>query len=250
MLKKIGFQNLKEEVVDSGLCTGCGTCVGVCAARAISMDYEADEPVPILTGKCINCGICYDVCPGKYIPLPELDKDFLGKVRDFEVVHLGVYKCCSRGYAKDEDIRSLSSSGGMISSLLICALEEKIIDAVILSGWRKDKPWRCEPYIATTPEEVMKALRSGMMIKEFRPDLIVLDVMLPDINGKEVCQLVRGDKSMNDVGIICISGIVEEDKVNELKAAGASDFMRKPFDVDVLIDRICQFLDVEVVPAR
>ncbi len=91
---------------------------------------------------------------------------------------------------------------------------------------------------------------AGMMIKEFRPDVIVLDVMLPDINGKEVCQLVRGDKSMNDVGIICISGMVEEDKVNELKAAGASDFMRKPFDVDVLIDRICQFLDVEVVPAR
>jgi len=91
---------------------------------------------------------------------------------------------------------------------------------------------------------------AGMMIKEFRPDLIVLDVMLPDINGKEVCQLVRSDKSMNDVGIICISGMVEEDKVSELKAAGANDFMRKPFDVDGLIDRICQFLDVEVVPAR
>ena len=91
---------------------------------------------------------------------------------------------------------------------------------------------------------------AGMMIKEFRPDLIVLDVMLPDINGKEVCQLVRSDKSMNDVGIICISGMVEEEKVSELKAAGANDFMRKPFDVDVLIDRICQFLDVEVVPAR
>ena len=91
---------------------------------------------------------------------------------------------------------------------------------------------------------------AGMMIKEFRPDLIVLDVMLPDINGKEVCQLVRSDKSMNDVGIICISGMVEEEKVSELKAAGANDFMRKPFDVDVLIDRICQFLDVEVVPSR
>ena len=59
-----------------------------------------------------------------------------------------------------------------------------------------------------------------MMVKEYRPDLIVLDVMLPDINGKEVCQRVRGDKSMNDVRIICISGMVEEDKVSELKAAG------------------------------
>ena len=37
---------------------------------------------------------------------------------------------------------------------------------------------------------------AGMMVKEFRPDLIVLDVMLPDINGKEVCQRVRSDKSL------------------------------------------------------
>ena len=36
---------------------------------------------------------------------------------------------------------------------------------------------------------------AGMMVKEYRPDLIVLDVMLPDINGKEVCQRVRSDKS-------------------------------------------------------
>ena len=35
---------------------------------------------------------------------------------------------------------------------------------------------------------------AGMMVKEYRPDLIVLDVMLPDINGKEVCQRVRSDK--------------------------------------------------------
>ena len=85
-----------------------------------------------------------------------------------------------------------------------------------------------------------------MMVKEYRPDLIVLDVMLPDINGKEVCQRVRGDKSMNDVRIICISGMVEEDKVSELKAAGADDFMHKPFEVERLVERMCQHLDIEV----
>src|SRR5688572_700707 len=49
---------------------------------------------------------------------------------------------------------------------------------------------------------------AGMLVKEYHPDLIVLDVMLPDINGKEVCQRVRGDKTMDDVKIICISGLV------------------------------------------
>ena len=54
---------------------------------------------------------------------------------------------------------------------------------------------------------------AGMLIKEFRPDLIVLDVMLPDINGKEVCGLVRSERSMDEVRIICISGMVEADKI-------------------------------------
>ena len=86
---------------------------------------------------------------------------------------------------------------------------------------------------------------AGMMVKDYKPDLIVLDVMLPDINGKEVCQRVRSDKTMDTVQIICISGMVEEDKVDGLRQAGANDFMRKPFEVDRLIERICQLLEIE-----
>ena len=86
---------------------------------------------------------------------------------------------------------------------------------------------------------------AGMMVKDYKPDLIVLDVMLPDINGKEVCQRVRSDKAMDSVQIICISGMVEDDKVDGLKQAGANDFMRKPFEVDRLIERICQLLEIE-----
>ena len=63
---------------------------------------------------------------------------------------------------------------------------------------------------------------AGMMVKEYRPDLIILDVMLPDINGKEVCHRVRSDNSLEEVRIICISGMVEEDKIQELKLAGAT----------------------------
>jgi len=88
---------------------------------------------------------------------------------------------------------------------------------------------------------------AGMMVKDYRPDLIILDVMLPDINGKEVCQRVRSDKSMDDVRIICISGMVEEDKVSELRAAGANDFMHKPFEVETLVERMCYHLDIEAI---
>lgn len=90
---------------------------------------------------------------------------------------------------------------------------------------------------------------AGMMVKEYHPDLIVLDVMLPDINGKEVCQRVRSDKTMDDVKIICISGMVEEDKISELRVSGADDFMHKPFEVEKLVERMCELLDIETVSA-
>ncbi len=82
------------------------------------------------------------------------------------------------------------------------------------------------------------------MVKEYHPDLLVLDVMLPDINGKEVCQRVRGDSTMDDVKIICISGMVEQDKIEDLRQSGANEFLQKPFEMDTLIERMCRLLDI------
>jgi excisionase family DNA binding protein len=91
---------------------------------------------------------------------------------------------------------------------------------------------------------------AGMIVKEYRPDLVVLDVMLPDINGRDVCQLIRSDPTLEGVRIICISGMVEEDKIEELKMSGADEFLHKPFDVDDLVERMCQQLDIEHAPSR
>jgi excisionase family DNA binding protein len=90
---------------------------------------------------------------------------------------------------------------------------------------------------------------AGMLVREFRPDLVVLDVMLPDINGKEVCQRVRSDSSLESVKILCISGMVEQNKIQELRAAGANEFMNKPFTIDDLHRRCCHLLDIDVITA-
>jgi DNA-binding response OmpR family regulator len=86
---------------------------------------------------------------------------------------------------------------------------------------------------------------AGMLAKEYHPDLIILDVMLPDINGQAVCELIRKDPTMSDIKIICISGMVEEDKIADLKTSGADDFLHKPLDIDELVRRICRLLDIE-----
>ena len=88
---------------------------------------------------------------------------------------------------------------------------------------------------------------AGMLVKEYRPDILVLDVMLPDINGKDVCERVRSDSTLEDVKIICISGMVEKDKIEDLKQAGANDFLQKPFEIEELVTRMCTMLDMESV---
>jgi excisionase family DNA binding protein len=102
---------------------------------------------------------------------------------------------------------------------------------------------RFEVRIATT------GFDAGMMVKEYRPDLIVLDVMLPDINGKEVCQRVRADNTLEDVRILCISGMIEDDKIQDLKLSGADDFLHKPFEIEALIERMCALLEIESMDA-
>jgi DNA-binding response OmpR family regulator len=87
------------------------------------------------------------------------------------------------------------------------------------------------------------------MVKEYHPDVVVLDVMLPDINGKEVCQRIRSDATLTDVKVVCISGMVEQDKIKELLDAGANDFVQKPFEVEKLIEHMCRQLDMEPVAA-
>lgn len=93
---------------------------------------------------------------------------------------------------------------------------------------------------------VNNGFAAGMMVKDFHPEIMILDVMLPDINGKEVCQRVRSDKSMDDCKIICISGMVEENRIDELRQAGADEFIRKPFDIDDLLRHVCTMLNMEL----
>jgi excisionase family DNA binding protein len=90
---------------------------------------------------------------------------------------------------------------------------------------------------------------AGMMVKDYRPDLLILDVMLPDINGKEVCHRVRADPTLEEVRILCISGMIEEDKIQELRLSGADDFLHKPFEIEQLIDRMCAQLEIESMDA-
>lgn len=83
---------------------------------------------------------------------------------------------------------------------------------------------------------------AGALTKEFRPDIVLLDYMLPDINGNIVCQRIRSDKLLAHTRIIIVSGAVDPAEVESLLAAGADDFIKKPFDIGQLISRMIELL--------
>lgn len=85
---------------------------------------------------------------------------------------------------------------------------------------------------------------AGMLTESFQPELILLDYMLPDINGNVVCQRVRSNPRTRDARIIFVSGVVNADEVEQLRRAGADDFVKKPFNIERLIARMAELLGV------
>lgn len=75
--------------------------------------------------------------------------------------------------------------------------------------------------------------------KTSHPDLIILDMQLPDIDGFEVCRRLKADKQCKDIPIIMLTGKFKKtsDKVDGLEG-GADDYVLKPFEIDELLARI------------
>ncbi|GMU83503.1 MAG: response regulator [Phycisphaerales bacterium] len=83
---------------------------------------------------------------------------------------------------------------------------------------------------------------AGLRTKEFHPDVIVLDYLLPDINGNAVVKSIRADAELQDVKIIIVSGIVNREEVQGLLESGANDFIKKPFIISDLVKRIAELV--------
>ena len=88
---------------------------------------------------------------------------------------------------------------------------------------------------------------AGMVTQEFRPDVMLLDFKLPDVNGNVVCRTVRAQPALQHMKIIIISGVADPDEVEELLALGADEFIKKPFEIDTVISRIADALNVSPV---
>ena len=83
---------------------------------------------------------------------------------------------------------------------------------------------------------------AGALTESFKPDLMILDFMLPDINGNVVCRMVRSNPALSAMKVIIVSGVVKREEIEDLLASGADEFMKKPFNIDQLMSRIGELL--------
>ena len=85
-------------------------------------------------------------------------------------------------------------------------------------------------------------LASIAKVREFEPDLMLLDIMMPGLSGIQLCRIIRADPSMKDIPIIFLSARGEvEDRIKGLEA-GAEDYLSKPFNTNELLLRASKML--------
>ena len=75
-------------------------------------------------------------------------------------------------------------------------------------------------------------------LPEFEPDLVIVDVLMPDMTGPEVFEVIRRQPEFDAVPVIYLTGMVQEEELESLRARGVADVILKPFDPMALADRV------------
>lgn len=149
-----------EDVPAFGLCTGCGTCAGVCPSEAITMVCDKKGMVipQVNREQCTECGLCLQVCPGYELSFAHLTQTLFGTQP--ENVAIGPYRALYAGHATNPELRKRTQSGGMISALLNFMLKQGMIDGAVVTRWKADDPLVTETFIASTQKDVLSAALS------------------------------------------------------------------------------------------
>ena len=87
-------------------------------------------------------------------------------------------------------------------------------------------------------ETASSGYEAGMATERFRPELILLDYMLPDVNGNVVCQTIRSNPEFENTRIIIVSGVIKQEEIDQLLRSGAENFIRKPFTIAELTEKV------------
>jgi coenzyme F420 hydrogenase subunit beta len=152
---------LSVAFTEKSLCTRCGTCIGVCPERALTVGPDFyPELVP---DRCTQCGLCKQTCPGGKVAYYDLAEIAFGARADAGAFDGHVDKTYM-GYSGDARIRAGGAGGGVITALLWSMLKSKQVDGCVVTRMNPKRPWEGEVFIARTYEELLQSQQSKYII--------------------------------------------------------------------------------------
>jgi CheY-like chemotaxis protein len=98
-------------------------------------------------------------------------------------------------------------------------------------------------------KEENHSLRALHAARHFQPDLILLDVLMPELDGREVAREMQADPALQDVPIIFVTSLSPEGKIGTLGFLSGYTFIAKPFDISDLVNCVAEMLGEEAPAA-
>ncbi len=150
------------KIIDGGLCHRCGSCVGICPTGVLGLDEE-DYPAVQSLSACTDCDLCVKVCPGDEFNILEAHKKAFASEADITSTH-GTFLDAFLSYSTDPDIRERSTSGGLVTALLLNLLRRGEIDGAVVVTSDAEQLWKGKALVARSREEILAAMKSKYAI--------------------------------------------------------------------------------------
>ncbi len=121
----------------------------------------------------------------------------------------------------------------MTKKILIVEDEEDVLELLLeIFGTLGDYRILC----ARDGEEALRITRAD------NPDIILLDIQLPKMNGHEVCKSVKSDPAMSHTKVLMLSGMAQNSDRQKAQQSGADAYMTKPFNSIALVEKVEELL--------
>ena len=158
------WKELYEEVIETGLCTGCAGCVVTCPHDVIGYEHEEGKYIPfhieeeLGLDNCIHgekgCTTCTRACPRFRKWEESADMHLFGRTREPDEMS-GIWRQLLLARAVDTEEHTKGQDGGFVSAMLIWLLKNDYIDGALVSGVEEDDKWKAKPAVVTNREEVL-----------------------------------------------------------------------------------------------
>jgi len=116
----------------------------------------------------------------------------------------------------------------------ILVVDDNPPNAELLEAYLKDSPWEID--LAFSGTQALEKVAS------FEPDIVLLDVMMPDISGFDVCRKLKGDPHTRDIPVIMVTALTDVEDVEKAVEAGTDDFLSKPVNRLEILTRVKSLL--------